>query len=46
MYLHITERFLKIDGLEGKVPDHLINGISKICPKDNDRRNPPNMYVP
>lgn len=46
MYLHVTERFLKIDGLDGKVPEALATGMKKICPKDNDRRVPPNMYVP
>jgi hypothetical protein len=46
MYLHVTERFLKIDGLDGKVPDNLIQGLKKICPKENDRKAPPNMYVP
>jgi hypothetical protein len=46
MYLHVTERFLKIDGLDGRVPETLATGMKKICPKDNDRRVPPNMYVP
>jgi len=46
MYLHVTERLLKIEGLEGAVPKHLKEGVDKITPKPVDRRDPPNHYVP
>jgi|TARA_B110001450_G_scaffold238053_1_gene244785 hypothetical protein len=46
MYLHVTERTLKIEGLDGRVPENLREGISIITPKKIDRRDPPNIFVP
>jgi hypothetical protein len=46
MYLHVTERTLKIECLDGKVPENLKEGISTITPKKIDRRDPPNVYIP
>lgn len=46
MFLHVTERFLKIDGLEGPLPENLMPGKELITPKVIDRREPPNQYVP
>lgn len=46
MYLHVTEKLLRIEGLDGAVPEHLRPGVDFITPKVIDRRDPPNMYVP
>jgi hypothetical protein len=43
MYLHVTEQLLKI---EEKAPEYLASGQAHITPKNMDRREPPNMFVP
>lgn len=45
-FLHVTERLLDIEGLEGHFPSHLEEGIKKITPKNIDRRQPPSMFSP
>ena len=44
--MHVTERILKIEGLDGPVPENLKDGIEKITPKNIDRREPPNHFIP
>jgi len=46
MFMHVTERLLKIENLEGPVASNLIDGVNIITPKPIDRREPPNLYVP
>jgi len=46
MYLHVTERLLKNESLEGPVPENLKAGFDLITPKTIDRREPPNSFVP
>ena len=46
LYLHVSEKLLKVEALEGIVPENLKPGLDKITPKTVDRREPPNMYVP
>lgn len=46
LYLHVTEKLLRIDGLEGYMPETIRKGIDVITPKSTDRRDPPNIYVP
>jgi len=46
LYLHVSERLLKIDCLDGQVPDSLVEGVDLITPKKIDRREPPNQYSP
>lgn len=46
MHLHVTERLLKIEGLDGPVPESLKEGVDRITPKSIDRREPPNHFVP
>ena len=43
--LHVTEKLLKIEGLEG-LPESIKPGVDIITPKKADRRDPPNHYVP
>jgi hypothetical protein len=40
--LHVTERFIKIEALDGIVPQIYIKGVNEITPKVIDRRDPPN----
>lgn len=37
---------MRIDGLEGYMPETIRKGIDVITPKRTDRRDPPNLYVP
>jgi hypothetical protein len=45
MYLHSSERLLKIENYEGKMGT-IQSGINIITPKKIDRRHAPNQYVP
>ena len=40
-YLHVTEKVLIIEGLEGLVSEPIRPGLELITPKKTDRRDPP-----
>ena len=44
-FLHVTEKLLKIEGLDGSLPEAIKPGIENITPKSIDRRDPPNFYI-
>ena len=44
--MHVTEKLLKIEGLDGSVPENIRPGLELITPKKIDRRDPPSQYVP
>ena len=45
--MHVTDFItLKIEGLDGSVPENLKDGIEKITPKNIDKREPPNHFTP
>lgn len=46
LYMHVTERLLKIENLDGPVPDILKEGLDLITPKVIDRREPHSHYSP
>ena len=46
LFLHVTEKLLKVEGLEGSLPEALRLGQELITPKKIDRRDPPSAYVP
>lgn len=46
LYLHVSERLLKIECLDSPVPESLIEGVELITPKKIDRREAPNQYSP
>ena len=46
LFLHVTEKLLKVEGLEGSMPEALRLGQELITPKKIDRRDPPSAYVP
>jgi hypothetical protein len=39
--LHVTEKLLKVEGLDGVIPENLREGVQLITPKKMDRRDPP-----
>ena len=46
LFLHVTEKLLKIEGMDGHVPENLREGVNLITPKKIDRRDPPTYFVP
>ena len=46
MYLHVTEKLLQVEGLDGQVPKAIKEGIDEITPIKLDRRAPANQYTP
>jgi hypothetical protein len=46
MFMHVTERLLKIDNLEGPYPESIKEGVDLITPKVIDRREPQSQYCP
>lgn len=46
MYLHVTEKLLIVEGLDGQVTPKIKEGIEEITPVKLDRRAPANQYTP
>ena len=46
MYLHVTEKFLRVEGLEGWINQDLHHGMNHITPNQMDRREPPMAFMP
>lgn len=46
MYLHVTEKFLRVDGLDGWISEGIREGLEEITPASMDRRDPPSQYMP
>ena len=45
-FLHVTEKCIKVEGLEGQVPEDIKLGQSLVTPKKIDRREPPTSFAP
>lgn len=41
LYLHVSEKILRVEGLEGSLSETLTQGQAFITPKKVDRRDPP-----